>query len=294
MRKWGKNGVKEPKITVIIAVYNKPDVLELCLEAYRQQNFSNEEGQNFEILMADDGSQPEIEKIFQKFSKDVPFACTYLYQEDTGWGKIRMLNWAILEAQSDFLIFTDGDCIPHPRFIQAHYEGQKEKTVLCGRRVDLMEEISQKLTLEDIKNGKLNSPFWILRNMIENKMDFGEQGLYFPSWLSGLMDPFSKHATPTLLGSNFSIHKKWLREVNGFDESYQSPGLGEDTDIERRFHLCGLKLKWITHRAIQYHVWHSLTEVGQQSRKTYELHQQKGNVEALLGLRELEGILNQK
>jgi len=287
MRKWTKDGSEKPKISVVIAVYNKPKILRFCLDGYRRQSFLKSK-KNFEIILADDGSKPEIENIFQEFSKEVSFTCTYLYQEDTGWGKIRMLNWSILESQSDFLIFTDGDCIPHRNFIKAHFEGQEEKTVLCGRRVDLMDKISEKLTLEDVKNGKLDSTFWVLKNMAANKMDFGEQGLYFPSWLSRLLDLFSKHRNPTLLGSNFSIHKKWLREVNGFDESYQSPGLGEDTDIERRFLLCGLKLKWITHRAIQFHVWHSLTKVGQQSRETFELHTQKGNIKALLGLKEFQ------
>ncbi len=292
MKKWRTHEALNPKISVVIAVYNKPEVLKLCLEGYRRQSFFIKDGENFEIILADDGSTPEIEKLFAEFARSVPLPCTYLFQADSGWGKIRMLNWSIVEAHSDFLIFTDSDCVPHPHFVRAHYESQEEKTALCGRRVDLMETVSEKLTLEDIRNGKLESPFWVLRNGWSRKIDYGDQGLYFPSWLVKISESF--YHPPTVLGSNFSIHKKWLWEVNGFDESFKEPGLGEDTDIERRFLLNGLKLKWITHRAIQFHVWHPLTCVGERSRKTYELHKEKGNKEAVLGLQELKKFLNQK
>ena len=59
MKKWfSKREGSTPKISVVMAVYNKPHELKLCLEGYRRQSF-----QNFELILADDGSSPEIEAI---------------------------------------------------------------------------------------------------------------------------------------------------------------------------------------------------------------------------------------
>ncbi|MBI4217916.1 MAG: hypothetical protein HY610_02240, partial [Elusimicrobia bacterium] len=159
--------------------------------------------------------------------------------------------------------------------------------VCCGRRVDLMEKITPQLNLEHLKNGTLESPYWILRHAGKGEIDYAEQGLYLPRWLLEIEEMFPLQK-PTLLGSNFSIHKKWLREVNGFDESFQSPGLGEDTDMERRLKPLGLEFKWIKHRAIQYHLWHPLTALGEQSRSMYAQRLLEGNRQAIQGLKELK------
>jgi GT2 family glycosyltransferase len=202
-----------------------------------------------------------------------------------------MLNWATLEASSDRLVFTDGDCVPHRHFSSAYARVLDPETVYCGRRVDVMEEAAQSLSLEDVRAGRLESWSWFLRNVLAGRIDYGEQAVYLPAWLWGGVAPIADGRGVTLLGSNFSIHRKWLKAVNGFDESFQSPGIGEDTDLERRLRLAGAVFKWSTHRAIQYHLWHPLTQVGEQSRRTFAAHAEKGNQKALRGLKELEGLL---
>ncbi len=286
MKSWSSDRPSHPNATLVMAVYNKPREFQMCLEGYRRQSYRGP----WQLLLADDGSKPEIESIFEAYSKQVPFLCTYLRQEDRGWGKLRMLNAAVLESKADWMIFTDGDCVPHQHFLRAHTGHAEEKTVLCGRRVDLMEEISKPLTPEDVSNGKLDSLSWFFPNYLKDKMDFGQQGIYIPRFLADFFNPYWRKTAPSLLGSNMSLHKKWLMEVNGFDEAFDRPGFGEDTDLERRLKMLGLKFKWITHQAIQYHVWHDLTTVNR-SIETFEKLKQSNNRRATIGIDELKKSL---
>jgi glycosyltransferase involved in cell wall biosynthesis len=68
--------------------------------------------------------------------------------------------------------------------------------------------------------------------------------------------PSPIQTTTGIWGCNWSIHKKHLIAVNGFDEDYVKPGFGEDTDIEWRLFQHGIKLKKIKYKAIQYHLHH--------------------------------------
>lgn len=291
MKRWTRNvdlnaGVIIPKIAAVIAVFNKSRDLALCLEGYRRQSFMINYHQEFEMILADDGSGPEVEDVFSRFADQVSFPTTYIRQEDRGWGKLRMLNWAVLESQAERLIFTDGDCIPHRHFVMSHFECNAENRVSCGRRVDLMENLSLNLTREDILSRKLESLSWLLRNIYKGEVEYGGQGFYLPAWLAGMVPAFSKNAGPTILGSNFSVHRKWLIKLNGFDETYDGPGYGEDSDLERRFKMLGLEMKWITGRAVQFHLWHPLTEVGEKAKGIYESLNKKENISALKGIKE--------
>ncbi len=288
MKTWDNGRIprsEKPAASLVMAVYNKPRELSMCLEGYRRQSFSGP----WELILADDGSKPDIEAIFQSFSKEVPFLCTYLGQEDNGWGKLRMLNASIVQAKSDWMIFTDGDCVPHKHFVRAHVEHAEEKTVLCGRRVDLMSEISSGLTPQDVKEGKLDSFSWFFPNYLRDKMDFGQMGFYLPRFMADPLNPLIRKTGPSLLGSNMSLDKKWLIEVNGFDETFDRPGFGEDTDIERRLRMLNLNFKWVTHQAIQYHIWHDLTTVNR-SIETYERLKQTNNLRALKGIEQLPDV----
>ena len=59
-----------------------------------------------------------------------------------------------------------------------------------------------------------------------------------------------------LLGCNFSLYKQDLIAVNGFDERYEQPSVGEDSDVEFRLGLMGIRVKSMNYMAVQYHLFH--------------------------------------
>lgn len=59
-----------------------------------------------------------------------------------------------------------------------------------------------------------------------------------------------------LVGANMSMSKKALEAINGFNEDYQLPAIGEDIDLQWRLEGMGYKLRSLRSLAIQYHLWH--------------------------------------
>jgi len=48
--------------------------------------------------------------------------------------------------------------------------------------------------------------------------------------------------------------------INGFDERYEAPSIGEDSDVQYRLELNGIKIKSLNNIAVQYHLYHKLQE----------------------------------
>lgn len=91
-----------------------------------------------------------------------------------------------------------------------------------------------------------------------------------------------------MLGSNFSAHRAALIAINGFDEGYDGPGCGEDSDIELRLRLLGLQPRSLRHLAIQIHLHHPRTEVPQRCLDRFAALQQNPRMRCLRGLDHLE------
>ena len=73
---------------------------------------------------------------------------------------------------------------------------------------------------------------------------------YFP-WLK-------KEKKSGLWGCNWGVDKNELVAINGFDEDYNSAGIGEDVDVEWRLLMQGVRLLNIKNQAIVYHSNHSV------------------------------------
>jgi len=79
-----------------------------------------------------------------------------------------------------------------------------------------------------------------------------------------------------LLGCNFSLFKDDLFKINGFDERYESPSIGEDSDVQFRLELSGVKIKSVNHSAVQYHLFHYIQERSPTNLQLFEeIKQQK-------------------
>jgi hypothetical protein len=90
-----------------------------------------------------------------------------------------------------------------------------------------------------------------------------------------------------MLGSNFSAWKHDLVAINGFDELYNGPGCGEDSDIEFRLSLIGVTGKSLRNLAVQYHVHHPVTKVSDVCWDRFQEVQQKREPRCRFGLERL-------
>jgi GT2 family glycosyltransferase len=237
----------------LIAVYNGVRELELVLTGFSRQSCKD-----FEVVIADDGSGPEMRAFVESFSQRSPFPIKYVSQADEGFRKCKILNQAILASSAPYLIFIDADCIPHPRFVQAHldhqeHDHQKACTVLCGRRVNLSPEMSRRLTPQQILAGELDHPTPRLTlDALLGRASHLEESLEIRN---RILRKWLHRAEPVLFGCNFSLSRSLLEEVNGFNEDFVDYW-GEDTELGYRLRAAGAHLEWVRHRAIQYHLHH--------------------------------------
>ena len=226
-------------ITLIISIYKHLDFLSIIFNALEKQS-----DQNFEVILAEDNDAIETITFIESKKNNFSFKITHLSQADTGFRKNAILNKAIGIAQFETIVFIDGDCIPHHEFIKEYIKGVQPHQAHCGRRVMLSRSKSELLknALEYKESGIIS--------LIINNCKSVEEAIFDRMHLI----PVKK--SRGLIGCNWGIHKKHLLEVNGFDETYNTPCVGEDVDIEWRLSQMGVKFLSIRHRAIVYHLYH--------------------------------------
>ena len=249
-------------VSIIIPFYNGIDWLEMIFVALGKQTFKD-----FEVIVADDGSREDVVARLEELMARQPFPVTHLWQEDCGFRKNRMLNKAVVQSRTEYLIFLDGDCIPHRKFVEEHCKARREGFGVAGRRVDLPAALSEGMSV-----GKVASPGF-------------ERKLVWPLLYAGIvrgekhMENCIRITSPTLrrwfirqryegiLGCNFSMYKSDLLKANGFDERYVNPGTGEDTDLEDRLVRLGIRPLVMNHYATVYHKKHRRLDIHNEANR---------------------------
>ena len=112
------------KASLIIAIYNNIRFLKAVLDSLQLQT-----EKDFEIIIAEDGETPAVKEFIDAYNFKQSWQ--HLTQKDEGWRKNQALNLAIRAAKAEWLIFIDGDCIPHPRFIEMHLRYAGEQNILA-------------------------------------------------------------------------------------------------------------------------------------------------------------------
>lgn len=234
-------------ISVIISTYNSPEWLAKVLYGYNAQTF-----RNFEVIIADDGSDERTKKCIEELQKEVFFPITHVWHEDNGFQKTIILNKAILATTTDYILMTDGDCVPREDFVEHHVKHREEGYFLSGGYFKLPMHLSQQITKDDIYSGRCFDINWLRRNGI--KISFKNNKLIASGLRSWLLN-FTTPTTPSWNGHNASGWKTDFLEVNGFDERMQYGG--EDREFGERLVNNGLKSKQIRYSTVCIHLDHA-------------------------------------
>ncbi len=245
------------KISVIISTYNMPDWLEKVLWGYANQSY-----QNFEIIIADDGSDTRTQERIKLLQKETGLEIYHLWHEDQGFRKPAILNKAIMETHTEYLIFTDGDCIPRKDFLEIHLKHAKRGYFLSGGYCKLPICLSKKISKNDIVSGIAFDPGWLKSGGLKA---FSPLRKLSAGYRFGTLYDFFTLTGATFNGCNSSVWKADIIAVNGFDERMGYGGL--DREIGERLSNFGLKSKQIRNRAIVIHLDHSR---GYKSKETWD------------------------
>ncbi len=266
------------KATVITAFYNRLDYLKLVLAGFERQTTKN-----FDLIIADDGSGNDIIEEIQKLSSNYSFPIKHTWQDDKGFRKNKILNKAIGESKSDYLIFIDADCVPHRGFVDGHLKFAQKNVLLTGRRVNLSQRITDQLTEKNVRNGFLEKKYFklIFDGLFGESVDV-EKGFYTTNKF--ILKVFNRKMRG-ILGCNFSLFKEDIYKVNGFDERYVYPSIGEDSDLQLRLEMLGVNIKSVNLAAVQYHLYHKLQERRPENLKLFEEVKKSGIAYTPFGLK---------
>jgi cellulose synthase/poly-beta-1,6-N-acetylglucosamine synthase-like glycosyltransferase len=237
------------KVSLIISVYKNVRDLEVVLEGLKFQSFKE-----FEIIISEDGESEDMHNFVRAYKH--PNKIIHLTQADVGWRKNKALNNAIRKSSGDYLVFIDGDCVLHHKFMENHLRYANSRHIVAGKRLKLGPQFSNYLrsnihllpVLEKSIVGKAKAEK-------KNGARFIEEGYYFgPESIFGFIPRLRKISQ--LKGCNMSFHKEAIEKINGFDEDYILPAIGEDIDLTWRFKGVGYTLFSVRNLAVQYHLHH--------------------------------------
>lgn len=235
-----------PALSVIISTYNALEWLKKTLWGYAVQTTKD-----FEIVIADDGSNEETQDFLEIVSKTYPVPIIHVWQEDEGFQKSRILNKAILACNSDYILMSDGDCIAKNNFVEQHLKYREPGYFLSGGYFKLPLDISEAITEEDVIQQKCFDINWLKDKGL--KSSFKNNKLT----AKGSKATILNIVTPTNAswnGHNASGWKKDILAVNGFDERMQYGG--QDRELGERMINMGYKSKQIRYSALCIHLDH--------------------------------------
>ena len=221
------------KTSIILSSYNQQNWLLLTLCGYLNQT-----DLDFEIVIADDGSTEETRTLIHKFKSSNSLIIKHVWHPDNGFQKCRILNRAIEAADGEYLIFSDGDCIPRKDFVEVHKKHSQKGFFLSGGYFKLPLDTSNRITKESISSGECFQTKWLKANGVPNTTKL------LKLTKSKLLASFLNSVTPTKRtwnGHNASCWKSDALKINGFDERMKYGG--EDVEFGYRLvnKLKGLK-----------------------------------------------------
>lgn len=272
-----------PRIAVIISTYNQPRWLEKVLWGYAAQTRTD-----FELLIADDGSGDETTAVIEAARPRFGHRLQRIWHSDQGFRKCEILNRAIVAAAADYLIFSDGDCIPRSDFVEWHGHLARPGRFVSGGVVWLPRELSGAITEPDVTHGCIAHAHWLA----ERGWSGGRRRLrvlHNPG-MARLLDRLTT-TRPTFNGHNASAWKSDIIAVNGFDAEMGYGGL--DRAVGERLENLGVHGLQARHRVVAFHLDHDRPyrrrEVVRRNRELRARIRREGLTRALSGISELGG-----
>lgn len=189
------------KLSVIVITYDRPTYVEAMLEALKLQTFKD-----FEVIISDDGSLYSPYEVVKRFEGKLDIK--YIWQQDKPWNYCEARNLAIKISFGEVILFFDDDTIPTQQCLEKH---------------------QQRHLVED-------------RIMVFGKM-LGHSTLKPKGVKDFLLGQNLKGVTPSFrpLVKNFSVKRKEVLAVNGFDLDYSGYYGYEDSDFIKRLGKNGVK-----------------------------------------------------
>jgi glycosyltransferase involved in cell wall biosynthesis len=231
-------------ISIIIGFYERLDHLKCCLDSLSLNTSAFDE-----VVVADDGSSLKTVEAFREHIKKYDFPITHAWQPNKGFRLAASRNNGIRQARGDYLIFLDCDFLVLPNTIAEHLQAARPGKAVAGGFKYLDEPSTTEILNTSITQGLLEK----LDGEISNGEILKRHRRTIKRTI--LIRLRLKSPKSQSLGSHYSIHKKDLEKVNGYDENFVGWG-GEDEDLGIRLVRAGIYCRSAIRSARVLHLWH--------------------------------------
>ena len=234
-------------ISIIVTTYNREDALEAVLRSLARQT-----DQNFEVIVADDGSKPATAKLVESWKAKIGHHLEHVWHEDRGFRAAEIRNRAILASRGDYIVFLDGDCIARPEFVATHRHLAERGWFVTGNRILLSRELTT-----NVLQQKLMPETWSFADWLAQRLRGGVNRLAALLRLPiGPLRRLRQRAWRGARSCNLAIWRSDLDRVDGFDAGYSGWGK-EDSDIIVRLLHAGVRRKDGVFATGVLHLWHA-------------------------------------
>ena len=233
-------------ISIIVTTYNREDALAAVL-----RSLANQIDRDFEVIIADDGSEPATEDVIKEWWPRLNVGLHHVWQEHRGFRAGEMRNRAILASRGVYCVFLDGDCLVRPDFIGTHRRLAEQGFFVTGNRALL----SPALTEAVLRKG-LQPEVWTLKDWIGRRFGGGLNRL--APVLRLPLGRLRKLRAKTWKGArscNLAVWRADLDRIDGFDAAFCGWGK-EDSDLLVRLLRAGIRRKDGAFATGVIHLWH--------------------------------------
>lgn len=234
------------KVAVIVTTYNRPDALRAVLRGYATQT-----DRGFELIVADDGSTADTGDLVREFKSRAPFECRHVWHDDEGFRAAAIRNQAVVATAADYIVFTDGDCIPPATFVERHRALAERGWFVAGNRLLLSESFTRRVLASGENIERWSLGHW-MRAWAARDINRWVPLVHLPD---GDWRKRTKREWEGVKTCNLSVWRDDLVHVNGLDETYTGWGM-EDSDLVVRLLRAGIRHKSARFAAPVFHLWH--------------------------------------
>ena len=196
-------------LSVVIPTYNRKDALKTTLHSFKDQTISD-----FEIVVADDGSNDGTEEMVKALS--LPFPIKHTWQKNTGRSAAR--NMGARSAEGEIIVFVDDHIIVDKRFLEEH------------------------LKYHNKFNGKKPGAVRGQMEFIADPKDAPENPSRH-SFFARLMKRLEENNPLRFHTGNVSVKKEAFLKIKGFDEDFKEYGF-QDQEFGYRLRKAGYRIKF--------------------------------------------------
>jgi len=223
-------------VAVIVSTYNAHEYLAKALDGYLAQSRPADE-----LIIADDGSDHRTAEVASAFASKAKFPIRHIRHEDLGFRLAKIRNEAVKASSAEYLIFTDGDCVPHRRFVEDHIRIMKAGCFVQGKRMLVSKKASESFVYPRLEK--------LVKMCLKGQVTGAHHLLRIPGMT------VRKKGLVGTKGCNFAVYRKDFLAVNGLNEDFVGWGR-EDSELAVRLFKYGLKRKDVPFSAIMFHLWH--------------------------------------